>query len=119
MLARQFAAAVEPTNAAVQSKLAWASAQVGDGKPTVPSTLAEERQINPFMRSRCVDGQRARHPRPSWGSLHLTTRACTAAACRCVPGIREAAVQQYTGETEPVKVMHALRDRKNNFKATL
>jgi len=46
----RFAASVEPDNAAVAAKLEWAMEQTEQGKPTVPSTLGEERQTNPFLR---------------------------------------------------------------------
>ncbi|MBT9560961.1 MAG: hydroxyacylglutathione hydrolase [Myxococcales bacterium] len=45
-----FAATVEPENQAIHRKLAWAVAQRAAGLPTVPSTLAEEREYNPFLR---------------------------------------------------------------------
>jgi len=41
----------DPSDGA-QAKLAWARQQRSAHKPTVPSTLAEERDINPFMRTR-------------------------------------------------------------------
>ncbi|XP_026636350.1 hydroxyacylglutathione hydrolase, mitochondrial isoform X3 [Microtus ochrogaster] len=46
----KFARHVEPNNAAVQEKLAWAKEKYAIGEPTVPSTLAEEFTYNPFMR---------------------------------------------------------------------
>jgi hydroxyacylglutathione hydrolase len=46
----KFALAVEPENAAAKSKLEWALARREKGLPTIPSTLAEERAFNPFMR---------------------------------------------------------------------
>lgn len=45
-----FAASVEPDNSSITDKLAWAIAQRAAGLPTVPSTLAEERAYNPFLR---------------------------------------------------------------------
>ncbi|KAK2097306.1 hypothetical protein P7K49_022757 [Saguinus oedipus] len=48
----KFARHVEPGNAAVQEKLAWAKEKYNIGEPTVPSTLAEEFTYNPFMRVR-------------------------------------------------------------------
>uniref|UniRef100_A0A2K5QAG0 Hydroxyacylglutathione hydrolase, mitochondrial n=1 Tax=Cebus imitator TaxID=2715852 RepID=A0A2K5QAG0_CEBIM len=48
----KFARHVEPGNAAVQEKLAWAKEKYDIGEPTVPSTLAEEFTYNPFMRVR-------------------------------------------------------------------
>jgi len=46
----EFAASVDPENPAVAAKLAWARAQREAGRSTVPSTLAEERTYNPFLR---------------------------------------------------------------------
>eukprot|EP00897_Mesotaenium_endlicherianum_P000349 jgi/Mesen1/10314/ME000079S09741 len=46
----EFAASVEGENDAVQKKLAWARQQRSAGAPTVPSTIREELEINPFMR---------------------------------------------------------------------
>lgn len=47
----RFAAAVEPGNAEVAMHTAWCQAQRARGLPTLPSTLAREREINPFLRS--------------------------------------------------------------------
>lgn len=46
----QFAASVEPDNIALQSKLDWARKQRASGKPTIPSSIGEEKAYNPFMR---------------------------------------------------------------------
>ena len=46
----KFALKVEPSNEDVQKKLVWAQAQRTLKKPTVPSTIADEKRINPFMR---------------------------------------------------------------------
>ncbi|MDR0458230.1 MAG: hydroxyacylglutathione hydrolase [Burkholderiaceae bacterium] len=48
----RFAAAVEPGNTAIARHLAWCQAQRDGDLPTLPSTLALERQINPFLRTR-------------------------------------------------------------------
>ncbi|KAK7109822.1 hypothetical protein V1264_013803 [Littorina saxatilis] len=48
----KFAAHVEPSSNAVKSKIAWATSQRSKNEPTVPSTIAEEMQYNPFMRVR-------------------------------------------------------------------
>jgi hydroxyacylglutathione hydrolase len=48
----RFAAAVEPHNDAIAQHTAWCQAQRALGLPTLPSTLALERQINPFLRTR-------------------------------------------------------------------
>jgi hydroxyacylglutathione hydrolase len=46
----RFAAAVEPDNAAVQHHISHCTALREDGRPTLPSTLRQEREINPFLR---------------------------------------------------------------------
>ncbi len=46
-----FAAAVEPANAALASRTAAARARRSEGLPTVPSSLADERSTNPFLRA--------------------------------------------------------------------
>ncbi|HEY6723549.1 MAG TPA: hydroxyacylglutathione hydrolase [Polyangiaceae bacterium] len=47
----RFAAALEPTNQAVARKLERVLERTGRGEPSVPSTLADERATNPFMRT--------------------------------------------------------------------
>jgi len=46
----EFAHKVEPSNKHVEEKLKWATQQREKGLPTIPSTVAEEKQFNPFMR---------------------------------------------------------------------
>lgn len=46
-----FAAAVEPDNQAVAARLAWAAQRREADEPTLPSTLAEELEFNPFLRA--------------------------------------------------------------------
>jgi hydroxyacylglutathione hydrolase len=46
----EFAAVVEPHNAHVKEKAARVLAQRARGEPTVPSTMADERETNPFVR---------------------------------------------------------------------
>ena len=46
----EFAAHMEPGNAAVREKAARVAAKRAKGEPTVPSTIGEERATNPFMR---------------------------------------------------------------------
>lgn len=48
----KYAQHVEPDNQAVKEKLLWAQTQRAQKKPTIPSTIAEEKSINPFMRTR-------------------------------------------------------------------
>ncbi len=47
-----FALTVEPDNDALRAKMRWALARRAEGRSTVPSTLAEERSYNPFVRVR-------------------------------------------------------------------
>ena len=48
----RFAAAVEPGNTTRADHQSWCMAQREAGRPTLPSRIALERQINPFLRSR-------------------------------------------------------------------
>jgi len=41
---------LEPNNTQVQKKLQWAQEMRAQKLPTVPSTVAEEKEINPFVR---------------------------------------------------------------------
>lgn len=47
----RFALAVDPDNKALQARNAAVKALRAEGKPTIPSTLAEERAANPFLRA--------------------------------------------------------------------
>jgi hydroxyacylglutathione hydrolase len=47
----KFAHHVEPSNADVARAAEQAAAQRGEGKPTVPSTVGDERKTNPFLRA--------------------------------------------------------------------
>lgn len=48
----KYAAHVEPENELIRSKLAWCIEQRSKTplEPTIPSTIGEEKSINPFMR---------------------------------------------------------------------
>ncbi len=46
----KFSLHVEPDNEATKSKLDWALKQREQSQPTIPSTIAEEKSYNPFMR---------------------------------------------------------------------
>jgi hydroxyacylglutathione hydrolase len=46
----KFAQAVEPGNAAQADYAAWCRAQRAEGRFTLPSTVARERAVNPFLR---------------------------------------------------------------------
>ncbi|KAL4557288.1 hypothetical protein LXL04_035461 [Taraxacum kok-saghyz] len=47
----QFAQTVEPDNEKISEKLSWAQKQRQSGLPTILSTIEEELETNPFMRS--------------------------------------------------------------------
>jgi hydroxyacylglutathione hydrolase len=47
----RFARQVEPGNPALRAHEAWARMQRERGEPTLPSTIAVEREINPFLRT--------------------------------------------------------------------
>ena len=49
----RFAQQVEPDNAALAQHLAHCERLRASGQPTLPSTIAQELAINPFLRSRC------------------------------------------------------------------
>jgi hydroxyacylglutathione hydrolase len=46
----RFALTLEPDNAALREKHAWAAAQVRGGGTTTPTTIASEKETNPFLR---------------------------------------------------------------------
>lgn len=48
----RFAHAVEPGNIELARHTIWCEAERAAGRPTLPSTVARERAINPFLRSR-------------------------------------------------------------------
>ncbi|RYJ00772.1 MAG: hydroxyacylglutathione hydrolase [Acetobacteraceae bacterium] len=50
----RFALTVEPENAALVARSAEVTAQRAAGKPTVPTTLAQEKAENPFVRAKDV-----------------------------------------------------------------
>ncbi len=47
----RFAVTVEPDNAALRARRAEVQAQRAAGRPTVPTTIAQERATNPFVRA--------------------------------------------------------------------
>lgn len=46
----KYANHIEPDNKTITAKIEWSKQQRNSGEPTVPSTIAEEKLINPFMR---------------------------------------------------------------------
>ncbi|CAN0877174.1 Hydroxyacylglutathione hydrolase cytoplasmic [Linum grandiflorum] len=53
----QFAQTVEPDNEKIRQKLTWAQQQRQAGLPTIPSTIKEEMETNPFIRADLPDLQ--------------------------------------------------------------
>lgn len=51
----RFAAHVQPNNPYVKTRALWAKKKREDGEPTIPSTIGDEIQFNPFMRARSQD----------------------------------------------------------------
>jgi hydroxyacylglutathione hydrolase len=51
----RFAVHAEPCNGAISDRLAQVKALRDQGKPTVPTSVAEERETNPFVRATNVD----------------------------------------------------------------
>jgi hydroxyacylglutathione hydrolase len=47
----RFALTVDPDNKALQARSATVKVLRAEGRPTIPSTLAEERAANPFLRA--------------------------------------------------------------------
>jgi hydroxyacylglutathione hydrolase len=61
----RFALTLEPSNPQLAAKLATVEALRRRGEPTVPSTIAEEKATNPFLRTHCAEvaaSTRARVP---------------------------------------------------------
>ncbi|PIE25360.1 MAG: hydroxyacylglutathione hydrolase [Neptuniibacter caesariensis] len=56
-----FAAAVEPENQAIQDAISRCKKQREQGKPTLPTSIAQEKEINPFMRTTHRDVISAAH----------------------------------------------------------
>jgi hydroxyacylglutathione hydrolase len=55
----EFAVTVEPGNAAIRARLNTTRDLYARGEPAVPSTIALERQTNPFLRTNDAEVQRA------------------------------------------------------------
>ena len=74
----RFAQAVEPSNPDVHAALEQAQATRAAGRPTLPSRLARERQVNPFLRCAAPDvaaSAQARGPAATPAEVFATLRA--------------------------------------------
>ncbi len=63
----RFASAVEPANADIEAYTDWCRSERAAGRPTLPSSIGRERQVNPFLRctdSTVIDSAR-RHGAPA------------------------------------------------------
>jgi hydroxyacylglutathione hydrolase len=47
----RFAVTIEPDNAALRQRTDQVTQLIGRGEPTIPTTLAEEKAVNPFLRA--------------------------------------------------------------------
>lgn len=90
----KFALAVEPGNQDLQHYQQWCLAQRKGGLPTLPSTMAQELLINPFLRTDSAEVQASVH-------RHLPSASSLAEG---------AAI------TDALSVFTALREWKNNFR---
>jgi len=81
----KFARAVEPINHDLADYTAWCEAQRALGEPTLPSSIATERLVNPFLR--CAE-----------------------------PGVALMAQTRGAPSPDPVAVLAALRQWKNEFR---
>lgn len=54
----KFGSHVEPENKDILERIEWANSKRASGEPTVPSTIADEKLINPFMRVDCEPVQK-------------------------------------------------------------
>lgn len=80
----RFAAAVEPANQSIQDYIQRCTQLRAHGVPTLPSDIATERQVNPFLR-------------------------CDK------PAVQQAATSRGANPTDPIDVLRALREWKNQF----
>ena len=81
----KFARAVEPVNLSLADYTIWCEAPRANGRPTLPSSIATERLVNPFLR--CAE-----------------------------PGVALTAQTRGAPSTDPVAVLAALRQWKNEYR---
>ncbi|MET0519715.1 MAG: hydroxyacylglutathione hydrolase [Burkholderiaceae bacterium] len=87
----RFAQAIEPANATLLQYRAWCEEQRARGRPTLPSSIAMERQINPFMR-------------------------CSEAAVMAAAASHPQTLAADAAPATPVSVFATLRQWKNDFR---
>lgn len=76
----RFAQCVEPNNPQLIAYTQWCEAQVAQGLPTLPSCIAREKDINPFLRTLMPEIQNA--VQAHWPELVLETEVAVFAALR-------------------------------------
>lgn len=64
----RFALTIEPDNIAIQHRLNEIQALIQQGRPTVPSTIGREKQLNPFLRadSKLIRNALSMPDAPAW-----------------------------------------------------
>jgi len=75
----RFAATAEPGNPAREAYAARATAAVAEGRPTLPSTIAMERDVNPFLR---IDSPVIQRTVAEWSGAMPAGRVALFAALR-------------------------------------
>ncbi|KAE9444980.1 hypothetical protein C3L33_23123, partial [Rhododendron williamsianum] len=93
----QFARTVEPENAKIAHKLSWAQHQRQTGLPTIPSTIEEELETNPFMRVDLLEVQKL-------------------LPFKLLKWIIPNFFQEKVGCKSPVEALREIRQRKDNWR---
>lgn len=76
----RFAQCIEPSNPDLIAYTQWCEAQIAQGLPTLPSCIAKEKSINPFLRTLMPEVQKA--VRAHWPALAFKTEVAVFAALR-------------------------------------
>jgi hypothetical protein len=107
-----WAQTIEPDNEHMKQKLQWANAVLAKGEPTVPSTIGEELQHNPFMRGMINDGVNRS------GCLSFVCSFSLSLFLSLPELVSNESVAKAVGAStsNPIEVMRALRAQKDNVK---
>ncbi|PHU14111.1 Hydroxyacylglutathione hydrolase, mitochondrial [Capsicum chinense] len=113
----QFALTVEPGNAKIAQKLAWAEHQRRVGLPTIPSTIQEEFESNPFMRVDLPEVQRDK-PQETGSQQGKNFQVLLFSMCHKAFINRDFLLdkQEKVGCKSPVEALREIRLRKDNWK---
>jgi hypothetical protein len=105
----EFALRVDPSDEEMRSRLAWAQAQREQSLPTIPSTLADERRFNLFLRAASGTdsklGERVRSIVQAAGSIPV--------AAGSDRDVKETSSVTDVNPADPVDVVRALRAMKD------